>query len=104
MAELFDKPTWDVKLIRNGDASVSVPLEFYDEENTKLGRVMVYPPSGLVAWLAEVPKVESLFEVVIYLDKVGKRWVLGVSTSTTEYDLWHYTDSTLPYWARKVIG
>jgi hypothetical protein len=65
--------------------------------------VRLQVPTELFKFAKEVAKT-NVQDMHYYLDKVGDRWYLQVVPLESElgYDLWYYTKSTLPVWAKGV--
>ena len=100
---LFDKPQFSIRLRSKGKARKGRQLYVYREGADSCYRsVSVYTPSALYPLLAQVMKVEPK-DAKLYFEQVKDRWVLGVETPDTLYDLWAYTPSKMPAWARRVI-
>lgn len=65
-------------------------------------QVYVTIPTEFYILLTQLEKPERLKEnkVSFYLEEYGKRWIFGYFIAEEAVDLWFYTPSTLPGWAR----
>lgn len=76
-------------------------------ENQKEYEVFVSVPAEFVKYLYDVLKDKpALRPCTLYLDQEGKRWSFGYSLLTVQNekvycDLWPYTASSFPSWARR---
>lgn len=75
---------------------------YKDNATEYVGKISIYMPSALYLMIYQVCKVEPR-DTRLYLEKLNNRWVFGIETHNGLYDLWYYTNSNLPRWARKIL-
>ena len=100
---IFDKPKWPIVIRGKGTEKKGRHLYLYRDNSTEyVGKISIYMPSALYSLIYQVCKVEPR-HTRMYLEKLKDRWVLGLETEDGLFDLWYYTKSTLPAWARRIL-
>ena len=98
---IFDRPQWLILIRGKGDNKKGRQLYLYKNNSTDcIGKVSIYMPAALYSFIYQVCKVEP-GGARLYLERVKDRWVFGVETQDSLYDLWAYTPSTVPLWLKR---
>lgn len=90
----FDKPEWVFRSPREVDSEAVLAIRLPGNRVAK-----ALAPSELWAFAAQVLKT-PVEELVFSLEPDDGGWVLVVAYQKHAMNLWRYTKSTLPYWAR----
>lgn len=103
----FDKPEW---VLRPPQKFVDTPeeacivVDISVSVGTLLGKVKLVPSPQMLTFLHDVFGYTKYSDAVgYYLEQEGNRWYFGVMGEFADMDLWYYTPSTLPHWAKQVI-
>ena len=67
-------------------------------ENVKERHAHVSVPAEFVKFLHDTVEVKSV--VQLFLEQRSSRWAFGFTVDGESYDLWYYTATGFPSWAR----
>lgn len=99
----FVKPQWVFKKARNRDVygTLRNAMHIRPGGRSKERVVPVDIPTEFFRFARDVLKiVEFRPDALFYLEKDNSRWYLGFDSGHDRIDLWYYTKSTLPDWAK----